>query len=84
MEFLHAVFCVITDLYGKMAFVKALLYLCKSSMEIQHALWECMDSKLNIYNYIGLFHLYINIYIFFNIRVWREPQEGYWCDVKGV
>ena len=30
-----------THLYGKMAFVKALLYLCRSSMEIQHAL--CCD-----------------------------------------
>ncbi len=29
----------ITYLYGKLAFVKALLYLCRSSMEIQHALW---------------------------------------------
>ncbi len=28
----------ITHLYGEMAFVKALLYLCRSSMEIQHAL----------------------------------------------
>ena len=28
----------IIHLYGKMAFVKALLYLCRSSMEMQHAL----------------------------------------------
>ncbi len=31
-----------TRLYGKVAFVEALLYVGRSSMEIQHALWQHM------------------------------------------
>ncbi len=40
----------IIHLYGKMAFVKALLYLCRSSMEVQHALcggqWSILGARL--------------------------------------
>ena len=46
----------ITHLYGKMAFVKALLYLCRSYMEIQHALCHLM---WQFWAYRPLSHIFV-------------------------